>query len=417
MPPAEALAPAVLPAATAELAERDRALPMLPMLLCDTVLSAWLSARLGEPVVARRRYLRYKAGTACLARVDVRPAAGETGSPRTMMLAHWADPGGAKLDKARSKAPEGTVLLVDADSGVLVTSPAADRHLPALRRLEDPARRGDLLRSVLGDDRFADPGARSTTLSYKPHRRWVGRVSVDGRHALVRVYRPADLDRVAEVWAHTRALAEAGVPVSRLLGTHRRLGVAGVEWVPGHRLCLDGDAALLPDLGAVLARLHARPARLPAQPVGERTRALRRTAAAGSALLPRLAPRLHRVVDLATTALHALPPAPLATLHGDLSADQVVVGDDGAVRLIDLDRARTGAAADDLASLAATSPGPVLDALLAGYAEHAPPPPRAALATYTAAQLLARATDGFRAAEPDWADRLERAVDDAEKLL
>ncbi|WP_030482521.1 phosphotransferase enzyme family protein [Nocardioides aequoreus] len=416
--PSEVLAPDVLPTASAELAERDPALPMLPMLLCDTVLSAWLSARLGEPVVARRRYLRYKAGTACLARVDVRAATGDPGPPRTMMLAHWADPGGGKLEKARAKAPVGTVLLADPASGVLVTSPAADRHLPALRRLEDPARRGDLLRAVLDSARFADSGVVSTTLAYKPHRRWVGRVTtVRGERALVRVYRPADLDRVAEVWAHTRALAEAGVPVSRLLGTHRRLGVAGVAWVPGHQLRLDADAALLPELGGVLARLHAQPARLPALPTSERIRGLRRTAAAGSVLLPHLAPRLEQVVGRATAALHALPPTPCATLHGDLSADQVVVGDDGRVRLIDLDRARTGSSADDLASLVATSPAPVLDALLAGYAAHAAPPTAAELAAHTAAQLLARATDGFRAAEPDWAERLERAVDDAEELL
>ncbi len=422
------LAPAGLSAADADLAERDPALPMLPVLLSDDVLSDWLSVRWGEPVVARRRYLRYKPATACLARVEVRPAAGG-GPARTTMLAHWADPEGAKLAKARDKAPAGTVLLSDVPCGVLVTTPAADRHLPALRWLEDPARRDALLRAALGTDRFGGPDVVTTTLSYKPQRRWVGRVTAPGgEHALVRAYRPQDLGRVAEVWSHTRALADAGLPVARLLGTHHRAGLAGVGWVEGHQLRLTGDPAtpeplpqLLPLLGATLARLHARPTGLPAVSATERARAVRSTAAAGAVLLPRLASRLDRVVARTVASLRALPPPPRAALHGDLSADQVVVGAEGTVHLIDLDRSRAGAPADDLASLAATSPEPVVDAVmeavLAGYAEHAAPPAATELATYTAAQLLARATDGFRSAQPDWSESLERAVSLAEELL
>lgn len=427
----EALAP-VLEGPDADLAARDPALPMLPLLLDDAVLGAWLSARLGEPVLAQRQYLRYKIGTACVAAVRLRPASSATGLPgranevrpddRTVMLAHWAEGSRSKLTKTRAKAAAGSLLLVDDVAGIVVSTPAADRDLPAMGRLEDPRRRGEIVRRLVGSSRFAGPDLKCLTLSYKPQRRWVALMSSPGgEHALLRAYRPSDL--AAHV-AASSALPRDASPVPTLLGTDERLGLAAFEWVEGGQLRLPDHGDHVGSLGAVVASLHTHRLGLPGRSVGSRTRGLRETASLASTLLPELHGRLTAVTSAATRTLRGLEaPEHPVTLHGDLSCDQVVLTPGGGVRLIDLDRARSGHRADDIGSLVATAhldglhSDRLVPDLLEGYARHAKAPTQAAIDTYTAVHLLERATDAFRQARPDWADRLVLALTEAEELL
>lgn len=436
MSSSEVLTP-VLEGADADLVRRDPALPMLPLLLDDAVLSAWLSAHLGEPVVARRLYLRYKVGTACVAAVRLRPAStgldlpGQGNEPRpddrTVMVALWAQGARSKLTKTRDKAAPGSLLLVDDALGVVVSTPAADRDLPAMGRLEHSRRRRRVVSRLAGSAFAAgtfDHDLRCRTLSYKPQRRWVAAASAaGGDRMLLRAYRPADL--AGRVAASTALAGEDLVP--RLLGTDEDLGLAAYAWVEGRQLHLPDDGAHLPALGERLGRLHARTTSLPRLGPGVRVRGLHDTAALAATLLPELGPRLEILTARAGRALlaqeqHHDQRGP-ATLHGDLSADQVVVTPEGDTRLIDLDRARTGHPADDLGSLVATArvdgvpfPG-LLEQVLSGYVDHLPAPTTAAVETYAAVQLLERATDGFRLARRDWAARLEDALTGAEELL
>lgn len=412
----------VLDGAEADLARRDPDLPALPLLLEDTVLSTWLSDRLGRPVRARRRYLRYKPGTSCVAAVGLEPDAPGAPGARSVMVAHWTESARAKMTKTCERAAPGSVLAVDETARVVVGSHAADRDLPALVRLADPERAGATLRRVTGSHFPDSATGTATTLSYKPQRRWVGSVTAsDGRRVLLRAYRPRALG------AHLRAarsLGDHAATLPQLLGQQRGLGLAAFAWVEGHQLDWRADLARAAQVARALAALHRHPASLPAQDASSRGEGVLATAALAATLLPDLAGRLDDVARTAVARLreHGAPEHPV-TLHGDFSADQVVLGEDDA-RLIDLDRARSGDRADDLASLAATlwldglDPDPVLAAVLEPYerstGERIDP---AGLTVLTAVQVLERCTDGFRLARPDWVARLHRAVTLAEELL
>ncbi|GAB3278167.1 phosphotransferase [Kineosporia babensis] len=221
-----------------DLARRDPELTALPMMLEDDLLASWVSGAVGSPVVLRRKYLRYKRHTAIVvtAAVDDGPA----GLPRELVVWHWADGGRPKLDKLCRKAPAGAVLHVDAAAGLVLGTPAADRHLPGLA-------------AVLGGEQEV------RTLSFKPGRRWVGSVgTADGGRQLVRVYPPRDLARFSSA---ARGLAGSGAPVAALLGT-RAPGGASFEWVPGRALELPLTARDARDLGAVVGQLHRTPVAL-----------------------------------------------------------------------------------------------------------------------------------------------------------
>ena len=102
-------------------------------------------------------------------------------------------------------------------------------------------------------------------------------------------------------------------------------------------------------------------------------------------------------------------------MHGDFSLDQVVLGPDGPV-FLDWDRAGTGVAAIDLASMRAAG----LDAeswqlVLNGYGEVRPLPRD--LDWYVAAAVLERAAEPFRAGHREWLSETNRRLADVQQLL
>jgi Ser/Thr protein kinase RdoA (MazF antagonist) len=186
----------------------------------------------------------------------------------------------------------------------------------------------------------------------------VGRLGDD---VVLRAYAPGQLPDLPPLPGTSPVLAE-----------HARLAVRAVRWVPGSPLdALVRTGLPVPALraaGAALARLHERPAGgLPAQDDG-----LSAAAAQLAVLLPDLAE------DASALAARLRPPSGGVTLHGDFSADQVVVDGDRAV-LVDLDRVRAGSPADDLgcwraAALCAGVPADAERALHEGYADVRPLP-------------------------------------------
>ncbi|GLY16975.1 hypothetical protein Kisp01_39900 [Kineosporia sp. NBRC 101677] len=381
-----------------DLALRDPELPELALLLDDTALSAWLDSAVGASAV-RRKYLRYKPGTAMVVTVSA--------GNEELVVWHWAEPGRPKLEKLCRKAPEGSILYVDHAHRLVLSMPAADRHLPGLRALES---------GWLPDWVVLKPGPVTLkALSYKPRRRWVGSVACAGEPmALLRVYPPPELPRFV---AAARTLAGTGAPVPVLRGVDEALGVAGFEWVPGAPLSLPASVGEYRALGEALAELHGSGTGVGGLSVGQRIEDLRETLRLASWLMPSLAGRLDAVGRVSVRSLAGRKGS--ATLHGDLSADQIVLGPDGSLNLIDLDRVRTGDPAEDFGCLGASgllqglSGFEVLDEVVAGYGSAVDP---WAVQAWTLYHLLVRSTDAFRACEPDWPQRLTRAVELAEEM-
>jgi thiamine kinase-like enzyme len=408
----------VLRAADQDLVVRDPAVPGLAVLLDEEALGRWLSEQMQESVRVRVHYLRYKHATSCVLAGDVDVA----DSVRACLVAAYAHPDHVKATKTLQRAPAGSVLGVDPALGLLATTSAADRDLPALALLDDDVSRRRLLRRVLGDR----PGLRHATvraLRHNPHRRWVGIVQPrQGPAAVLRCYRPARARAATEAIA---AWAGGEPRTPRLLGVHPRRGVAAVDFMPG-RLLSQGTVADFLAAGRALARLHCRREVVlrTSGPVAE-ARAVRASAGLLSVLLPDMAEDLDDLAGVLGNRLVAMEHV-RRPIHGDFSADQVVVGD-RAVGLIDLDSARLADPAVDLACASAsmtldvvlgqldcTTAEQQMGALHEGYALVGDVPGEARLATHEAAHLLRRAVKPFRLRmTPEWPsasrDLVERA--------
>lgn len=403
----------MLSPADAAVVARDAAVPGLALLLDDDAVSE----RLGAPV--RRDYLRYKPGTSCVlgGRIDL-PA-----GPADLFVTAYDAEGAVKIDKTVADAPRGSVLHVDRIRGLVAALSSADRDLPALAALSGERTRRKALRRLLPNH----PGTSSavvSTLSYKPMRRWVGLLtSTRGPSVVLRAYRPQEAGRAAAV---VRDLAAAAPRTPHLLGVDEELGILAVEYLEGqtlHALLARGEAsaAHLAEVGRALAQLHSsgRLVELPARAIADDTEAARAAAAQVGVLLPELAAEAGRLAEELSRRL-ARVPREHAVVHGDFSADQVVVGPDGAISLLDLDRAVNGDPAADLASLSAAAAAEgatvtgtpadvpsheVAPPLQAGYASVRPLPAEEAVRTHVAALLLRRVVEPFRLCLPDWPDR------------
>ncbi|UFU03791.1 hypothetical protein LQF12_04040 [Ruania suaedae] len=394
------------------LAERDPALPALPVLLDDHALQQWLAEHLSTPLIARTRYLRYKPGTSCVLGVEV--CIGEEQSARTIVVTALTPGEVGKLVKTAERAPSASVLAMDHSGAMLVTTPAADRDLPALASLAVPRRREAMLQRAL-PLAWGDRGGPVRELAYKPQRRWVGRADLRSGTVLLRAYRPADLAAAA---ARIRALRAEGPRTPVLLGIDRRRGLAAVEFLPGSALTAPG-AAELRSLGVALSTLHRSGAALPTAQPGDHREAVLAAADQLALLLPAVGPVARRIAAAATAAGGGQGWAQVP-VHGDLSLDQAILGPDGEIALIDLDRAARGPAETDLASFTAEAHlrGKDAAAMLADVrAGYRLPVDRERLRLLTAGQLLLRAAEPFRCRRPDWAESTAALVAAADRVL
>ncbi|MDQ4008984.1 MAG: aminoglycoside phosphotransferase family protein, partial [Actinomycetota bacterium] len=335
----------MLSSADESLTVHDPALPGLGLLLDDAALAAWLGRRLGTDLDVSPRYLRYKHATSCVLAAEVRSGSGRW---PCLFTAHAPDDS-TKLAKTVDRAPPGSVLGVDFGRGLLATTPAADRDLPALALLEEPDARRRLLRGLVGDQHGLRR-ASVETLRYKPQRRWVGLVTFPrGMRVVLRVYPPATLPGVAAALT-----AWSGGPPAhpRVLGSSTERGVAALEWVAGTILTC-GEEADFAAAGALLGRLHTRDDVVLAERVRwSETGAVHAAADHLGVLLPDQADEVSDLAQVVDARLRALSRC-RRPVHGDFSADQVVVGADGQTTLIDLDASRPGDPAEDLACAAA----------------------------------------------------------------
>ncbi len=411
------------------LAERDRALPGLGVLLDADAFGAALQAALPSLAISQisANYVRYKPGTRCL-------VAYELETPGARLRIHAVAHGGdvatkvAKLASvAANDAPLRQPLLLPGLQTVVRAFPD-DARLRSLGRVVVPESRARLLR------RAAAPqpalwSADLEVLSYKPERRLVARLEGSrGARAVLRLYRDADFARARAAARSLESREVLRVPVAiDHSHTHRVLTFSWLTGEPLRRRLAAGAATESRRVGRALAELHgqAPPRKVVATPSsGERLRAV---AAAVEAILPEAGARASRSATRLASALAGFA-SPVCAIHGDFHADQVLVGGD-AVPVLDLDEVRAGTAAEDLGCFLAHlerdaicgelpngSIDAIRDGLLAGYADLTRPPDFESLARHTAAALLALSPEPFRARVPEWAARTTAILERVESI-
>ena len=390
----------MLSPADAALCARDRSLPTLSWALDHERLMATLNAALpGSPLAeVRPRYVRYKPGSSCLVACTLNTHRGTSVQASVRIFAPAAAPDKLASAHKREVHPSalGPGLLPFPALHADVRLYPNDHELTTLWRMNDQIQRRRLLdRCGIRDNALAE--AEPVLLRYKPERRAVFKLSSGVRAVAVKLYTTEGFHR-----ALRGADAAAGVPRPQLLAADEHARAIVWEWIDGRPI----DLRCGPDLsllGATLQSLRA------TQSLRETRTSDRRTELAVAAdAIRALNPALGvTAADVAEQIAAALPgPRAGVFCHGDLAPDQMIVSGDELL-LLDFDRVRRDHPVADAARLLARvscdvilrggpAPLPTLsDALAPG--ELAP-----ALPAFTAAELLAVATDPFRLRRPDW---------------
>lgn len=265
-------------------------------------------------------------------------------------------------------------------------------------------------RAVLGEE------TPWRVLRYNPRRRVVAAVQTGSSQKVLRVvaHGAAGLLNTARRWR------SQGLPVTNVspLGRRGSATIAALWGVSDLGRAPHPPAA--ETAGAAIAKLHAGPARQPDH--GRRNPDPHRAAKGLVDVAPWLEGRASRLAAELEDRLAALPHRAAAQIHGDLSPDQVVLGDyqSHKIRLIDLDRAGWGSPMRDVGSWIAACRRDeqlqLIDPFLTGYTAHSHVKPHD-LDVWEATAHLAGAADFFRHREPDWPARTIRALDLTEEAL
>ena len=230
-----------------------------------------------------------------------------------------------------------------------------------------------------------------------------------------------------------RRLELHGVPVLPRLGDAdcSRHGISASPAWGDHDLSACEDPQGARRAGKALAMLHGIP--VEAQPdrsmvAQDLPRQLAANREMAAALLPSLANPAAEVAARIYRRLEGCAGHGTVVVHGDFSADQVLVGG-SEVRLIDFDRFHLGTPETDLGSFAAVEEmirwrgsadaprGSHTDHLLDGYAEGGGGIRQSAVDAWMAFRLFTGAVDPFRNRSPDWAADMCRHIDRAGELV
>jgi hypothetical protein len=416
-------------------AERDPSVPGIALVLDSTALGERLNERLevaNEVEVGEALYVRYKPGTSCLCLHRM----GVQGGSVLLHAVAFAAGSRPKLQKESTRSWAEDVLgvgMLALDGDVQVAAFPNDRRLRSLHRLGRDDRRRRLLQQVLGDPGFEGAKARVTTLSYKPQRRFVGRLDDEGDVAgVLKLYTRAGFERGGmglRKGGHRGALR-----LPRLLGRSRRHRARLWQWIPGRSLAdllpSEESGAWLLEVGRALAELHALAPVAGSVVRGEIAEGADYDRATESVVViaPGLAPRVRKLREELSRRGQA--GGRRVQLHGDFYAKQVVVEAGEAPAVIDLDSVCVGEPELDIANflahleadairgrLRADRVAPAGEALLAGYLEAGGSLAPARLQSAVAGALLRLAPHPFRRRESSWTEKTARLIDLAEQRL
>ena len=403
----------------ATLLDADRAAQMLRMIAPDVTI---------ETVVPQ--YLRYKPMTRCLAAYSCQ--IGSSVIP-IHVVAHARD---AAVRLARTQrqswesGPLGSGVFCWPDQGLEVFVFPNDGRIESLGWTQNADRRHALLRRVLSECPDLQNGTLRT-LAYKPERRYVAAVEVEGvPRAVLKLYTQFGY-RSLETTAIPLGKDQGFESIERIGRSSRRAALA-YRWVDGDLLqdritdpgCdLDGVAAA----GIAIASLHLREkARKSnhADTDAARTLAIAETL---SFLLPELAPRVRRVSEVLASRLADCSTRARIT-HGDFYAKQVVIAEDHAT-LLDLDELSWGDPMRDLGvftahlerdavgeRVAADRAKDAARLLLEGYGSTRAEIDSQVVDLYTAAASLWIAPHFFRGRDIGWQERTETLLERIETL-
>lgn len=234
------------------------------------------------------------------------------------------------------------------------------------------------------------------------------------------------------------AVLRVSTGTDRLVAASRRWSEAGVPTLVPETVGARGTASLTPWWGST--DLHTVPLPTAALAAGRSIGALHRrslvlawpeatapeagpdTTAAG---LLEAAPweggRIRRISERLAPLLDELGDGRQVWLHGDLSPDQVLHDGSDEIRLVDLDRARSGPAVLDvgswLAACAAHGLPQLVEPFLAGHTESMGGADPRQLAIAEGLAQFRAAIDPFRKLRPDWPDQLALRLDLTEQAL
>jgi hypothetical protein len=353
---------------------------------------------------------------------------------------------------------EGLTVAADcrADGPVRLWAFPDDPALPGLRAaLQPPTDRNcapGTTPTVVARAQFDQPGVAAEMLRYRPRRRAVLRYHFrrgEGREGAVGPPRtPADRVLFGKVLppARARRALQATEALSPAAGTGLRLALPAAGPAPGalvvapvagrplRDLLLAGDTlpspARLARLSDDLAGMHRPTAgrSLPDSPAWPRLARASGAAGLTGHLLPALRPVLDKVVAAVAQGIDS-DPADRRPVHGDLYEAQVLVADDDALGLVDLDDVGLGDPLLDAATFSAhlvalaLCPGAATPRILAwrselrrAFLDHLGAHERSLRWRESYAMILL-APGPFRALRPDWPAKVTARVEAATQLL
>ena len=292
--------------------------------------------------------------------------------------------------------------------------------MPGLRRFWPEDRREKVMAEVFGESHLAE--ARLVPLSYRLGRRLVARLDHPLGGALLKLHAAP---RFAP--AQAGALWGAFLGHGALLRTCAVQMVVATRWQQGQILTARDGPGGFAAAGAALAGVHGAVHALPfTRGRTEEIAAVARTLSDAAHLLPEAGERLAGLARRLTMALAATPADP-GPIHGDFSADQVVMGGSGPC-LIDWDRAGYGDRGADLGSaLARLDADRMWDgvpaerahqagqALLEGYASRRALP--ASVEVQRLAHMALLMCEPFRRQLPDWPRAMADLIDVIDGVL
>lgn len=414
--------------------KRDPAVPGLKLLFNRKAFTARLREALPGTEVKKVRaiYSRYKPQTSCLMTFQAKL----NGTGTTLYAKALNPKAGEKLFKLdnRNAAPgvSGPSHVVFDDVAVAVYFFPNDRKLNALPLLADETKRGELFRTLLPNSpHYQEASIRM--LNYKPERRFVAQaVFESGERAVIKLYAENEFP-FADCGA--RAIKSAGrLRAPRRLKRSRRHRLLIFEWLRGeplHRAWREPDFPLrkIRDVGAALAHLHAQKT----DGLQRRTRETEAVATLAAAeacadVCPALGKFIRKLsLKLADELLKA--PCQVCPIHGDFSADQVVLRN-GNTGILDFDSAALGDPAADIGSFIAqleydqmkegisgSRKNAVANAFVSGYLGSKCAESFLPIRLYTAVGLIRRAPHPFRNREPNWRRFIERLFERAGEIF
>lgn len=427
------------------LASRDAALPRLVEFLDPEWLRGELASQVGIPVSALNLHqttIRYKPATSCLVGY-----AGSVANHPLMLYARLHHP--EQREKARKPICNATAasclgppaLFLEQACVVVMLYPN-DHELRFLPQLETMGEH--LQKNLVSDLPALEPWRKTrvaslTCLRYKPERRYVGKISFADRRALVLKLYARRFQPGLPVPSGLHLAAGQGFSFADWLGWSRSARMAALAWVEGTSLntCMNQRPELVAEVGRCLATFHLHT--LDHAPAMDQPRwnpqSLMDHAESSSHIAPSLSVHLQSLLHtvLNHDGLACLfPTSHHCQIHGDFSADQVVVGSDR-LTLIDLDRSRYDSPLHDLGTFIARLEFDALFSsdpargrsevirlsreLIAGYRSVLALPLDGCISLVTALHLLALLQEPFRLRWPHWLAAMAAVLQLVETIL